>query len=56
MSEDIKTNAKLGNLARTLATILGARWNAAGDLGTDIAALLASGIAIWHECRKESKK
>jgi len=46
MPNDIKTNAKLGNLARTLAAILGARWDAAGDLGTDIAALLAGGIAV----------
>ena len=38
----VSLTAKLGNLARSLTTILGTRWDAAGDLGTDIAALLAS--------------
>jgi hypothetical protein len=33
---------KVGNLARALSVILGARWNAAGDLSTDIAALLGA--------------
>ncbi len=39
--------AKWGNIARALDLILGARWDAAGDLGTDIAALIAalSGLA-----------
>lgn len=32
--------AKLGNLARDVDTILGSRWDASGDLGTDIAGLL----------------
>ncbi len=36
------TTAKLGNLARSLATILGTRWNGAGDLGTDIAAIISA--------------
>ena len=34
--------AKFGNLARSLTTIIGTRWNAAGDIGTDIASMLAS--------------
>jgi hypothetical protein len=34
--------AKLGDFARALAVILGTRWNAAGDLGTDIAAIITS--------------
>lgn len=33
--------AKWGNIARSLDLILGARWDGAGDLGTDIAAILA---------------
>jgi uncharacterized membrane protein len=33
--------AKLGNLARDIDTILGARWDASGDLGTDVAAIFA---------------
>lgn len=37
---DIRTDAKLGPLMRTLADILGGRWDIAGDLGTDIATLL----------------
>jgi len=36
----VSLTAKWGNIARDLTTILGARWNAAGDLGTDIAAIL----------------
>ncbi len=42
----ISTTAKLGNLARTLKLLLGARWDAAGDLGTDIAALLGAEIPL----------
>ena len=34
--------AKWGNIARSLTTILGTRWNAAGDISTDIIALLGS--------------
>jgi len=43
-SADILTSltAKWGDIARSLDLILGARWDAAGDLGTDIAALLAA--------------
>lgn len=33
--------AKWGNTARSLALILGTRWDAAGDVGTDIALILA---------------
>lgn len=38
----VSLTAKLGNLARSLTTILGTRWNSSGDLGTDIAAIVAS--------------
>jgi hypothetical protein len=34
--------AKWGNIARSLDLILGARWDGAGDLGTDIAAIIAA--------------
>jgi len=34
--------AKWGDIARSLDLILGARWDAAGDLGTDIVAILAA--------------
>lgn len=34
--------AKWGDLARSLDLILGSRWDASGDLGTDIASILAS--------------
>ncbi|KKL74332.1 hypothetical protein LCGC14_2065920, partial [marine sediment metagenome] len=34
--------AKWGDIARSLDLILGARWDAAGDLGGDIAAILAA--------------
>ena len=37
--------AKWGDIARSLDLILGARWDAAGDLGTDIANLLVTNIA-----------
>lgn len=33
--------AKWGNIARSLDIILGARWDASGDLGTDVAAIIA---------------
>lgn len=33
--------AKFGNIARSLDLILGARWDAAGDLGADIVAIIA---------------
>ncbi len=36
--------AKWGDLARSLDIILGARWDSSGDLGTDIASLLASAL------------
>jgi hypothetical protein len=43
------TTDKLGDLARSLAIILGTRWNAAGDLGTDVLALLTNlGNASAH--------
>ena len=34
--------AKWGDIARSLDLILGARWDGAGDLGTDIAAIIAA--------------
>jgi hypothetical protein len=34
-------NARLGDVARSLDLILGARWDSSGDLGTDIAAIKA---------------
>lgn len=34
--------AKIGNLARDLDAIIGSRWNSSGNLGTDVAALLAA--------------
>lgn len=34
--------AKWGDIARSLDLILGARWDVAGDLGTDIAAIIAA--------------
>lgn len=34
--------AKWGNIARSLDLILGAKWDGAGDLGTDIAAIIAA--------------
>ena len=38
--------AKLGDIARSLDLILGSRWDAGGDLGTDIANILAGmGVA-----------
>ena len=37
----VSLTTKLGNMTRDIDTMLGARWDAAGDLGTDIAALLA---------------
>ena len=36
------TAAKIGDLARSLATIIGTRWNAAGNFGTDITTLLTN--------------
>ncbi len=36
----VSTTAKIGNIARTLDLILGARWDGAGDLGTDILDIL----------------
>ncbi len=42
-------SAKWGDIARSLATILGTRWDAAGDLGTDIASLLATQAASLKE-------
>jgi hypothetical protein len=38
--------AKIGNLARSITAILGARWNSSGDLGTDIATSLAAQAEI----------
>ena len=38
----ITAQSKLGRFVRSLATMLGTRWDAAGDLGTDIAAILAA--------------
>jgi len=38
--------AKWGDIARSLDLILGARWDGAGDLGTDIAALIAAEAVI----------
>lgn len=35
------TTAKLGNLARALNVIIGARWDTTSDLGTDIASIIA---------------
>lgn len=45
---------KWGDIARSLDLILGARWDAAGDLGTDIAAIIAgigalAGIDVYIE-------
>jgi hypothetical protein len=37
----ISTTAKIGDIARSLDLILGARWDVGGDLGTDIAAIIA---------------
>lgn len=42
MSEDIRVPSRLGLFLRSLKAVLGARWDAAGDLGTDIAALIAA--------------
>ena len=47
----VSTTLKLGNLARSLATELGARWDSSGDLGTDVAALITylySGTDTLH--------
>jgi len=33
-------SAKIGNIARSLDVVIGARWDSSGDLGTDIAQLL----------------
>ncbi len=41
--------AKFGDIARSLDLILGARWDAAGDLGTDIASELISLAALDTE-------
>ncbi len=43
--------AKWGDIARSLDLILGARWDAAGDLGTDIATIIAGlgGAAVFNE-------
>ncbi len=44
--------AKWGDIARSLDLILGARWDGAGDLGTDIAAILvalAGAAGIFNE-------
>ncbi len=38
--------AKWGDIARSLDLILGARWDGAGDLGTDIAAIIAALVLI----------
>lgn len=47
MSHDISLRAKWGNLQRTLRLLLGTRWDVAGDLGTDIAALLGgTGLGV----------
>ncbi len=46
---------RFGDIARSLDLILGARWDGAGDLGTDIAAIIASLAAavadtgVFHE-------
>lgn len=43
LSDTLTTiTAKLGNNVRSLYVMLGTRWDAAGDLGTDIANLLAA--------------
>ena len=34
-------NTKIGDIARTIDLIMGARWDSTGDLGTDIATLIA---------------
>ncbi len=38
--------AKWGNIARSLTTILGTRWDSSGDLGTDIASIIADLEAV----------
>jgi len=40
---------KWGDIARSLDLILGARWDAGGDLGTDIAALIADIASILED-------
>lgn len=43
--------AKWGNIARSLDLILGARWDAAGDLGTDIGNIITAVAAIQNNTR-----
>jgi len=40
--------AKWGDLARNLATLLGTRWDASGDLGTDIASIVEDAYEAAH--------
>lgn len=39
---DVRLIARFGIFVRTLKAVLGTRWDAAGDLGTDIAAIIAA--------------
>jgi len=43
--------AKWGDIARSLDIILGARWDAAGDLGTDIASIISAISGIQNNTR-----
>ena len=49
---DMKQISRWGNLQRTLSLILGGRWDAAGDLGTDIGRMVFS-LDFWSPSQEE---